>query len=782
MRQLYFFKLTLASTFIFTSCSLLAESPQIPTMLGQYLFTAVNQTSGTSPLRVTVLAMDGFSASGVHITEKGLSQLSKGTQFNPYTLHDYFNMIPAQAWAHGLRQEPMQNLLQSTDFFRYNGYSQYVQDQIVSNATNRALFVDMIAQMNEGKGLFFHANNKALREFINKTKKAILKGLSSPSRLNADGWRIKTVLEGASPYLRFEYYQYPAFREYLKSRPDFGQTVSTVHSYISAPSQSHWKSTYKTNKHFKAFIDQSYQEIAQAPQLSIAAVQHQVVHFEPIAVGVIASPEKIEAAHLLMEQENSAARAALIPSSQETHAIFENRAAVIEEFKTDGTVRYIEYELSQESLNVLDEHKLDHALFKSCQGSVVQQQAHTELVDVTHCAGQLFEQSAYQADDMAYNASAYAANMAAVGVEFNNKGHASRAFKISDFCYAIIDLAKGIGKGGYDHGYSLVHACVHPIDTVYNIAYGVKGLCDVAHLYYSQVWAPALQESDKGLTLDMALQTKLSDEFWQDMLIPAHKHWQSLSLEDKARLASSTIFDIVSPIPMIKKASAIAIMGSSRTFDVIRKIGKGYAPAVHAVAATAEGITAKVSRYAELMSARQADRVVSKFKATPGKLLPKLLSRYGDTFRLGFKNIPRACWTPFDQVTVSLDSLKHIFGVEMKLIVSELRSKIKRTGGHFGDVETLQKLGHIPVNAVVDVDKAGVVRINYSGRVKTLFPAHWSEKKVLKSIYEAGANITESPVFQEWSGNWAFVGKCSDGVKIEIIVSNSGKLVTAYPL
>jgi len=66
---------------------------------------------------------------------------------------------------------------------------------------------------------------------------------------------------------------------------------------------------------------------------------------------------------------------------------------------------------------------------------------------------------------------------------------------------------------------------------------------------------------------------------------------------------------------------------------------------------------------------------------------------------------------------------------------------------------------------------------------KTFFPAYWNRKEVANAIHEACHNFVKSGAKPMWGSD----GKCkinsitNSGMKIEMRVTQTGKIVTAYP-
>jgi hypothetical protein len=66
---------------------------------------------------------------------------------------------------------------------------------------------------------------------------------------------------------------------------------------------------------------------------------------------------------------------------------------------------------------------------------------------------------------------------------------------------------------------------------------------------------------------------------------------------------------------------------------------------------------------------------------------------------------------------------------------------------------------------------------------KTFFPQHWSREEVISKIYEAYADFNKSGIAPELNaqGKYIIHGYTSEGIKIEMIVTQKGHMKSAYP-
>ncbi len=66
---------------------------------------------------------------------------------------------------------------------------------------------------------------------------------------------------------------------------------------------------------------------------------------------------------------------------------------------------------------------------------------------------------------------------------------------------------------------------------------------------------------------------------------------------------------------------------------------------------------------------------------------------------------------------------------------------------------------------------------------KTFFPAHWTREQVIETIIEA-YNIGKKAgkIIYQTNGTYLIEGITKSGIKIQIYLSKTGKITSAYPI
>lgn len=732
---------------------------------------------------------------GMHACENIISQqvcaqlLAKGSCLNPLSYDNYLNLLSSEVWAKGLKSVGTEAALGSFDLYKYKGFRECLCQQIEHNVQLKNMFVDIARQVFSGNGMYAQAykNNAGFRLFFDNTRQCLLDQLPKFKKLNEAMWDRYITLSNTYAYHCKDSFGYPAFQNYLRSRPDFHQFLKEVQGYIHNHPSCSWAQQYRHNKHFRQFFDTEYQKLvaceAQARELSMQTIHQCVVQPEEV-VDASRALEKSQADALIAQEFKHGT-----PVS-ELDIRYCERIQALEEFKRDASVSHQEYALADSAQQLIAEQQLDHYLFTSCDGVAIQQQAHKELVGAAHESAAVHDAGIKSHNDMACDAATYAVKFAETGIKFNNKGYVATAYDVSDFCHAILGFGKAVALGGCDSVHGFIRSIAHPIQTLKDVSYGVQAIGEMVSAECDRVLTPIAQDMlDKGAVDSQTLNRSL-DTLWADIssAVQAGKdHWDTLTAEEKTRSISSCVCDFVSPAAAAKKVATVAGMARVRSIEMVRKVSR----AVHApeyIARTADGVAFKVAQNSQGAAQKAATKTktVTRFRVDSVKKLERLMHKHGKKIKLGFnRNVAFDACLPFQNIKVTWDGIRHVIGAELDIVIDKLGKKIVDvSGAHHVRLEALKELGLIPPGASVITNQAtGVVSV-YSKtgkRIKTLFPLHWSQEKVLTSIYEAGFNLIEKP-FSQSDGNWILKGKTAGGIEIKFVTDKAGALISAYPV
>jgi hypothetical protein len=129
---------------------------------------------------------------------------------------------------------------------------------------------------------------------------------------------------------------------------------------------------------------------------------------------------------------------------------------------------------------------------------------------------------------------------------------------------------------------------------------------------------------------------------------------------------------------------------------------------------------------------------------------------------------------------------EHIFGIELGF---SRRGMPSVDGFHHDIMNFLEKGGVIEFTDRVAYESGFYkATLHHNGNVvkqtATFFPAHWSRKKVIETIYEAYENFIKNglqPVLES-SGKYRIDAPINNAVKIRMIITRNGVVKTAYPI
>ncbi|MCK5633034.1 EndoU domain-containing protein, partial [bacterium] len=135
------------------------------------------------------------------------------------------------------------------------------------------------------------------------------------------------------------------------------------------------------------------------------------------------------------------------------------------------------------------------------------------------------------------------------------------------------------------------------------------------------------------------------------------------------------------------------------------------------------------------------------------------------------------CLLP-EYFVIDKEFLKHIFTGELEFFMNHKGIiKQKLSGFHYeGGLKTkMLELVDVIQDAKTGSYKGG---LPFGGN-KSMFPVHWSPKKVTEKIVEALGNIVS---VEKEGAIFILKGTAKKGIKIEIVIKETGKLITAYPI
>jgi hypothetical protein len=210
------------------------------------------------------------------------------------------------------------------------------------------------------------------------------------------------------------------------------------------------------------------------------------------------------------------------------------------------------------------------------------------------------------------------------------------------------------------------------------------------------------------------------------------------------------------------------------------------------VVTTPEGFTMRIADKTASMLKMSAEtiaehgpRVIEKLAIVPSNvraiiILDKRVARLKKMFDgkvISIRGIGDIC--------ITMD-YTHIWDIAIKSIYKKGKVINQYVNGFHHDYRGQLERAGVYVKEVIKRGKAGAYEawINIDGKwfekPKTFFSQSWDSETVVRKIFESLENLIKDPQKQS-NGRWLLRGKTKEGLIIETIMDQAGKIITSYP-
>ena len=366
----------------------------------------------------------------------------------------------------------------------------------------------------------------------------------------------------------------------------------------------------------------------------------------------------------------------------------------------------------------------------------------------------------------------------ALAHEANTQKSLALATHLTDLAQGLLSCAKAVALGIGDGIVHTAQAITHPIETVKNIALGVR---DTARALVNILHEVGLLASE--LIIDRsAAHTRLHSYY--DNILWFKNIICSMPKETLLRQAAALGTEAILLQKTIGLAAKLCDHGLTKAVEIAQKVASKTPYMV------AEGVPIQIAHQASEYMYNMATEVPMRGKPKT-TLLPALSPGYASlkdeltelSLRLSHKS---KCVFPF----------KHIFEPEIRTYTHANGTITTYVSGWHHDYKKAilrKKLfnGHKIEFLKKTIGKHGVYKLDWkiSGtkeKTSTFFPAKWSRNQVIKKINEAERYYAKNKTFIDKKINRnnetiSFHGYTSEGIKIRIIKNKNNKIITAYP-
>jgi vacuolar-type H+-ATPase subunit I/STV1 len=325
---------------------------------------------------------------------------------------------------------------------------------------------------------------------------------------------------------------------------------------------------------------------------------------------------------------------------------------------------------------------------------------------------------------------------------------------------------------------------LHPIETAEGI---IEGLHKLGELMKPLVeFMGHVELGREHGNINLALANKKYEEFTHN-ISKIQQHLQSLSPEEKVKFATDLVFDFkIAPV-LISKAGKLAGALKNVSKELVQSTN------IKKLAQMPEKLR-DLTQFSEVCEkrAQQLDEVatkiqlIQKYEQEAIQLAKKIenitnLEQSIEKLRKTFDQT-RKGFAEFTNKYIKLD-YGHILAPEIKAT----KNGLKLSGFHHDYLDALKNNNIVKVTNKV-MKRAGfyTADIIFEGKLfkeKTFFPSNWSQEKVISTIMEAYDNFkSNGGTAMIEKGKYRIKGMSQEGITIEMYVTMSGKITTAYPI
>ncbi len=385
----------------------------------------------------------------------------------------------------------------------------------------------------------------------------------------------------------------------------------------------------------------------------------------------------------------------------------------------------------------------------------------------------------------------------AIGIEANNLHQLDIAAACARFGRQVLEVIEGVGEGIVLFAENNVHMIRYPIHTLKQVVHclgQVTGTCTrtIGTVAY---WHELMERGD-GLLMAQEMDD-VANQIVVCGILCAEK-LATMPSRDIAKNATAIAADVLLTHRMFTLCGNLCAQAAPVVRDTITAINNriphineaivrayDFARTESPVLQTAEGILIKASKEVNKVSG-VAVEIINDVRLTLETIHADYMVRLElemQTLRLLYDNKIKG-FAEFSNKYLKID-YKHIFGMNLEFS----RRGMPQIGGFHQDfMQAIENSNLIKfANKVMYENGCYKADLVYNGesikRAATFFPSDWPREKVIAKIYEAYDQFLSAKIPYETTRDQKYLikGLTSEGIKVEMYITKSGKVVTAYP-
>jgi hypothetical protein len=363
-------------------------------------------------------------------------------------------------------------------------------------------------------------------------------------------------------------------------------------------------------------------------------------------------------------------------------------------------------------------------------------------------------------------------NFVEAGRVYNQAGFVNKAYAFLDVCWVVLDYTAAIGEGIIEGVASNIHAMMHPIETMHNLAQlivvGSHCLSKVL-AFYGEIF----------IWRDVDRLIAMSDEF--DAVYNALVSYIKEHPSDAVKQASSCITQALLMHNGMKALHSFFEHAALQLPHYIEFINAGLpllCPQVVSQFACAAIATQAASTTIRARKVCGDIALLSEAVSTFGPYIP--LSQHLPALETIYKNSVQGFGVHANTYVEWEGGVRHFFEPNVKQTRS---GKLKVDGFHHDWNNYLENTGQVKlINKVMCQEGFYKADVLYKGvkDAKTFFPSDWPPEKVIRTIINFYEKYKHTATIDR--GVWKIEQELFSGIILRLIISQNMELITAYPL
>ena len=459
----------------------------------------------------------------------------------------------------------------------------------------------------------------------------------------------------------------------------------------------------------------------------------------------------------------------------------------------NGCVNHHEFVLSEKTEQLLHEAGYQVKGYRSIEGNALQKTLHGELVCMVDSAATL--RAAHRDSVQIVSMTDTAVDFGDLARAHNRAGNVFKTCVTLDFCFAVLNCAQAIVEGVVLGAFDTARAAMHPIDTAWGM---VTGTVQMGYCFYRVVKEVFCIYGSYALGYTEESEKRF-DQATEQVSLLYDAVQTKLATTSPRQLCQDASRFVTHQYLVIKGMACLGNVCKRAKSELSAYAERGR----EALACAEEPAFVTANPHCSMMNREASTATGGGGSGAPGvsaggaagRAIPVFAQKMFDAIQEEFRYL----YPLFNKEIASVGEIVTNIGTKIKIRAIDLKhifipvlkkefSKVKLNGFHHDWLSELGKATAIELRNVVR-HASGAFRtdVKFAGiweEGKTFFPPSWSRGKVIEKIVEACKNPVGPVLFEKgrYTNKYILSGLISEQMLINVVISESGKIITAYPV